>query len=101
MKIEEPYLKCPWNNFSYCYRNECPFYGLLYETTTNDDETSTNKTEYYGCKRAQLGFEKDTYIYNGISTNNIPDACKNCSNHPLNGGSGICFCTLGTPKVTY
>ena len=30
----------------------------------------------------------------------IPKACINCSNHPSNGGSGICFCTLGTPEIT-
>ena len=30
----------------------------------------------------------------------IPEACKNCNNHPSNGGSGICFCTLGIPKIT-
>ena len=29
-----------------------------------------------------------------------PDPCKNCSNHTSNGGSGICNCTLGLPKVT-
>lgn len=29
----------------------------------------------------------------------IPDACKACSNHPSNGGSGICHCTLGTLEV--
>jgi len=26
----------------------------------------------------------------------MPDACKNCSNHPSNGGTGICNCILGT-----
>ena len=31
---------------------------------------------------------------------NIPSACRNCSNHPSNGGSGICHCTLGSPKIT-
>ena len=25
--------------------------------------------------------------------------CKNCPNHPDNGGSGLCNCTLGLPKV--
>ena len=30
----------------------------------------------------------------------VPEACKNCSNHPSNGGSGICFCTLGSMKIT-
>ena len=24
----------------------------------------------------------------------MPNCCKNCSNHPSNGGSGICHCTL-------
>ena len=34
-----------------------------------------------------------------LETLSIPDACQSCSNHPLNGGSGICNCTLGTPQV--
>ena len=29
----------------------------------------------------------------------IPSPCKTCSNHPSNGGSGICDCILGTPIV--
>ena len=24
----------------------------------------------------------------------VPECCRNCSNHPSNGGSGICNCTL-------
>ena len=35
-----------------------------------------------------------------LKTLNIPDACRSCSNHPSNGGSGICNCTLGMPQVT-
>lgn len=35
----------------------------------------------------------------GIKTFPIPEACKSCSNHPSNGGSGICHCTLGSVKV--
>ena len=31
----------------------------------------------------------------------IPEPCKACPNHPSNGGSGICHCILGLPKVTY
>lgn len=30
----------------------------------------------------------------------ILDACKNCPNHPSNGGSGVCHCILGLPVVT-
>lgn len=25
----------------------------------------------------------------------VPDSCRNCNNHPVNGGSGICNCILG------
>lgn len=32
---------------------------------------------------------------------NIPEACRNCSNHPSNGGSGICHCILGQNPVMY
>lgn len=28
------------------------------------------------------------------------EACKRCSNNPKNGGSGVCQCILGTPKIT-
>jgi hypothetical protein len=28
-------------------------------------------------------------------------ACVNCSNNSKNGGSGVCHCTLGQPKITY
>ena len=30
---------------------------------------------------------------------NIPVNCKNCSQHPSNGGSGICHCILGSQVV--
>lgn len=31
----------------------------------------------------------------------IPEACKNCSNHPSNGGDGICNCVLGITPISY
>ena len=31
----------------------------------------------------------------------IPNSCRYCPNHPVNGGSGICQCTLGIMQVTY
>ena len=31
--------------------------------------------------------------------NGFPESCKSCNNHPINGGSGICHCTLGTPII--
>ena len=30
----------------------------------------------------------------------IPKPCRNCSNHPSNGGTGICTCTLGSYQIT-
>lgn len=29
----------------------------------------------------------------------VNPACQKCSNHPVNGGSGICFCTLGLQEA--
>ena len=31
----------------------------------------------------------------------IPEACRECSNHPSNGGSGNCNCVLGSQHITY
>lgn len=36
-----------------------------------------------------------TWIYNDFT----PEACRNCSNHPSNGGSGICNCILGQQVI--
>jgi len=47
-------------------------------------------------------------IYKIISSQNrnydiayieIPSYCRNCSNHPSNGGSGICHCILGNSTI--
>lgn len=56
----------------------------------DEGETGT----YILCHAKPIVIYKD-----GIKTFPIPDACKSCSNHPSNGGSGICNCTLGTPQV--
>ena len=46
---------------------------------------------------------KPPYVYQDTDDTiaSIPDACKTCSNHPSNGSSGICNCTLGLPEITY
>lgn len=36
----------------------------------------------------------DKNIWDGI-----PDACRRCSGHPSNGGSGICNCILGCKTI--
>ena len=30
---------------------------------------------------------------------NIPPSCRHCGNHPINGGSGVCWCVLGVPEI--
>ena len=40
---------------------------------------------------------QNKFTVNTIS--DIPDPCKTCPNHPSNGGSGICWCTLGSQKI--
>ena len=29
----------------------------------------------------------------------ISEACRYCPNNPVNGGSGVCNCILGTPVI--
>lgn len=38
---------------------------------------------------------------NAYSLNQTPIPCQGCSNHPDNGGSGNCNCTLGQIGITY
>ena len=46
------------------------------------------------------GNEESSQNNIGKNLSETPDACKNCSNHPSNGGSGVCNCILGLPVVT-
>lgn len=41
----------------------------------------------------------DPYIYDWNTKDNIPAGCRNCPNHPSNGGSGICHCIIGTQPI--
>lgn len=50
-------------------------------------------TKYFGDKFARE-------LTNIIHKDDIPDPCITCSNHPKNGGSGICNCILGLPQIT-
>jgi len=40
---------------------------------------------------AQMGFPIKHY--------DAPLPCQCCSNHPSNGGNGVCNCTLGLPEI--
>ena len=39
--------------------------------------------------------QNPTLVYRGEEVG-IPEYCKSCSNHPSNGGSGLCNCILGS-----
>lgn len=39
-------------------------------------------------------------INSALAGRSFLQPCINCSNNPENGGSGICHCILGGPKIT-
>lgn len=60
-----------------------------------------NKTEFGYCRNT--GCINPVYmqiIFYSHNQNTFPTPCSGCRNNPANGGSGICHCTLGTPKIT-
>ena len=52
------------------------------------------------CEDALPSNIQDPEIPNWLSLEYIPPACRGCSNHPSNGGTGICFCILGSREFT-
>jgi hypothetical protein len=56
------------------------------------------------CKRIVGGTYKPYNPYWSQDNYDNGDPCKNCSNNPKNGGSGVCNCTLpyyyGKGKIT-
>lgn len=72
-----------------------PFGGNANTATTfvgGNANTSTAKT---------LNDFLNTHNYEDLAVSTFEQsACANCSNNPKNGGSGICHCTLGQPKIT-
>lgn len=46
-------------------------------------------------------FYTSTEYYKYSPYIDVPKACRHCSNHPSNGGSGICQCILGQNPVIY
>ena len=63
-----------------------------------------NKTEFGYCKTTgcinPIYQNKQCWeIFQLITIPAVSSPCFRCPNNPINGGSGICFCTLGTPIV--
>ena len=60
-----------------------------------------NKLLEKATEHALKRYNKQYYIPEWWLIHDIPPACRNCSNHPSNGGSGICQCILGQNPVIY
>lgn len=75
-------------------------YDLEYEDVLDyygENLTLQEWEEYIGDYEGSL---PDYILYDNSLNTNIPDNCKYCTNHPSNGGSGICHCILGN-NITF
>lgn len=69
---------------------------------THTEDTCENCTRYQMYYRTNFNEYSPWWPYQVITTfTNIPPACQNCPNHPSNGGSGNCSCTLGQQTFYY
>lgn len=63
---------------------------------THTEDTCENCSRYQENYRTNLSEYNPWWPYQVTTTfTNIPPACRNCPNHPSNGGSGNCNCILG------
>ena len=62
------------------------------EITVEELNKLLDKARKDAFKRYNKFYTTSDYYY-------IPEACRNCSNHPSNGGSGICQCILGQQVI--
>lgn len=89
------------------------YHRITIDNATTRKQKRKDDAKYFGEDFAQRldeiyrkQQEKDNYFIKQLLTPSkednyyVPDACKFCSNHPSNGGSGICNCTLGL-SITY
>lgn len=62
------------------------------------NENNNPKDELLNEDYLKIKLELEKYTYPNF--NYVPESCRGCSNHPSNGGSGVCYCILGSPKIT-
>ena len=72
---------------------------MRFQSVFNSNKEDSIKKEHLINKKLDLNKTPNIYFdenYKQVSLFDItPLPCRNCSNHPINGGSGICNCTLG------
>lgn len=75
-------------------KKKTPTRGLRREITIlEDSDFINNGIDNVDNQRFFEGYKQQEYFKTGLSY------CDNCSTNILNGGSGICNCTLGSPKM--
>lgn len=82
-----------------------PFGGNVTNAATNAEKLPSLNDYINDGKINTNDFRKvNTFdeLSNILIRNNFDnDACENCPSNPKNGGTGICFCTVGQEKITY
>lgn len=53
-----------------------------------------------GMQQKSFSLQELTLNTPAIDCLDVPESCRHCPNHPSNGGSGNCNCSLGDYKVT-
>lgn len=79
-------------------RVDCPNCGWFH---VEEPDYDVIRIPYTVKKDNVIGIGDDFAIYCNDTVFEIPEACKACSNHPSNGGSGVCHCTLGSYDIRY
>ena len=77
-------------------RVDCPNCGWFHIEEEQDDVV---RIPYTVKKDNVVDMGNDFAIYCNDTMFKIPEACRGCSNHPSNGGSGVCHCILGMNTV--
>lgn len=100
------------------YKDECIFSDMFWDEDTwktcctldrdgcSKCDLENGECSYLCAFRLKL-MTTTPYVYKPAAptiywtqSSHMPDACLTCSNHPSNGGTGICHCTLGSQSVT-
>ena len=74
------------------YKYECPKCGWFHVESSIEEVV---RVPYHPALSPAI--HKNSYIRQNIDTDWMfqSEPCRNCSQNPKNGGSGICHCTLG------
>lgn len=78
------------------YHYECSECGYFWRFSEKLEKANCPKCLDFKKYSDKIDY-KDLYksFYESKTFSNIPKNCVNCSNHPSNGGSGVCHCILG------